>query len=90
MSNARTTTCKLLEMMDDGILDPRQLAEACLSYMSESEVSEMAESNELLLEDEDEEEEDLEDDEEEYEDDEEYAEYQVTEQQEWHDFDPDC
>jgi hypothetical protein len=56
MSNARKVTNKLLEMMDEGVLDPRLLAEACLSYMSEADVADMAHVNELIIEDDEEEE----------------------------------
>lgn len=54
---ARKVTNKLLEMMEEGALDPALLARMALGYMSEDDVRDMAESNELL------EEEDLEDDE---------------------------
>ena len=42
--------------MDEGALDPRVLAEACLSYMSEADVADMARVNELLTEDDEDEE----------------------------------
>jgi len=44
----RKVTNQLLEMLDEGALDPRALAEACLAYMSEGEVADMAHDNELL------------------------------------------
>lgn len=44
----RKVTNQLLEMLDEGALDPRALAEACLTYMSEAEVADMAHDNELL------------------------------------------
>lgn len=53
----RRVTCKLLDMMDQGALNPRFLAEACLNYMSESEVADMARVNDVLDDDADEEEE---------------------------------
>ena len=56
---ARKVTNKLLEMMEEGALDPALLARLALGYMSEDDVRDMAESNELL------EDEDLEDDEDE-------------------------
>ena len=56
MANVRKATIAILELMDQGALDPRVLAEACLSYMSEADVADMARVNELLTEDEDEEE----------------------------------
>jgi len=48
----------LLELVDDGILDPRVVILACLSYMSEDDVADMAHNNELILEEEEEEDED--------------------------------
>lgn len=56
---ARKVTNKLLEMMEEGALDPALLARLALGYMSEDDVRDLAESNELL------EDEDLEDDDEE-------------------------
>ena len=50
-------TCKvtnqLLELIEDGILDPQTVLEACLKYMSEDDVADMAHSNEFLEEEED-------------------------------------
>lgn len=40
--NVRKYTNKILELMDDGILDPRTVVESCLSYMSEDMVKDMA------------------------------------------------
>lgn len=60
----RKTTCKLLELADEGTISYKTLAECALKYMSEDEVRDMAQANELLeyVEDyEDEEEEDEED-----------------------------
>lgn len=48
MSRTRKITNLLLEMMEDGALDPRTVADACLSYMSESDVADMAHTNDLL------------------------------------------
>ncbi len=39
---ARRYTTQLLEMMDEGIILPKRVAEACLNYMSEAEVEDMA------------------------------------------------
>lgn len=47
---SRKITNKLVEMMEEGILDPQVLATACLSYMSEADVEDMAHCNELLIE----------------------------------------
>ena len=60
---SRETTNRLLEMVDDGILDARTLALACLKYMSEDDVEDMAKANEFVAELEEEEE--LEEDEDE-------------------------
>ena len=68
----RKYTNMVLEMMDEGVMDPKAIAEMCLQYMSESDVEDMCRCNDILPEDE-------------YEDD-----GQPDEQQEWHDFDPDC
>jgi len=57
MKNVREVTLKLLELMDEGILDPRAVADAALSYLSEDDVADMAWKNELFIqEDEDEDE----------------------------------
>lgn len=45
---SRETTNKLLEMVDERLLDARTLALACLKYMSEDEVEAMARANDLL------------------------------------------
>jgi len=49
----RKVTNQLLELIDDGILDPQTVLEACLKYMSEDDVADMAHSNEFLEEEED-------------------------------------
>lgn len=57
--NVRRFTNLVMQSMDEGILDPRTVADACLAYMSEVDVEDMAFSNEILTnfdEDEDEEE----------------------------------
>jgi hypothetical protein len=41
-SKTREATCKIMEMMDEGILDPKAVAEECLRYMSEYDVADMA------------------------------------------------
>lgn len=53
---AREITNKLLEMIEDGTLNRDDLIMACLKYMSEDEVRDMAEANEFILEDEEDEE----------------------------------
>lgn len=45
---SRETTNRLLEMVDEGVLDARTLALACLKYMSEDDVEDMAKANEFV------------------------------------------
>ena len=52
----REYTTKLLEMIEEGSLDRDTVIMACVKYMSEDDVKDMMECNEMLLEDEDEEE----------------------------------
>ncbi len=54
MKTTRKVTNQLLQLVEDGILDPRAVMEACLIYMSEADVAEMAHCNELLDEEEEE------------------------------------
>lgn len=54
----RKATNKILEMIDEGILNPTDVVTMCLKYMSEDEVEDMARINEIYLEDEDDDEED--------------------------------
>ena len=51
----RDATTKLLEMVEEGILDRDAVILACLNYMSEADVADMCRSNDFF---------DLEDDEE--------------------------
>jgi hypothetical protein len=44
----RKCTTALLEMMDDGVMDAKFIAEMCLAYMSEADVEDMMRSNDLL------------------------------------------
>jgi hypothetical protein len=44
----RKNTNKLLEMIDEGLLDPKTVAEMALAWMSEYEVGEMMHANDLL------------------------------------------
>jgi hypothetical protein len=48
MSNSRKVTNRLVELMDEGMLSPEQLALMCLQYMSEDDVADMAQQNELM------------------------------------------
>ena len=54
MSETRKTTNKILEMIDQSILDPKNVVLMCLKWMSEDEVAEMVKANELDLEQEEE------------------------------------
>ena len=51
----RKYTNMVLEMVDEGILDKDVVIMACLKYMSEAEVRDMAEANGFIPEDEEEE-----------------------------------
>ena len=53
----REATIRILEMVDEGILDRDTVIMACLKYMSEDDVADMAHINEFFPEDEDEDEE---------------------------------
>jgi hypothetical protein len=50
----RTQTTKLLEMMDEGLINADTIAEMCLAYMSEDDVADMMRANDILDEDDDE------------------------------------
>ena len=52
---AREKTCEVLDLVDQGVLTAQQVMEACLSYMSESEVADMARINGFTMSEEDEE-----------------------------------
>ena len=54
MVNVRQATDKILEMVDDGILDKDMVIMACLKYMSEDDVADMAHCNEFFLNEEEE------------------------------------
>ena len=60
--DVRKTTTKIHDLMDEGIMDPRGVADAALAYMSESEVHDMARANDWLYGMGDEDEEGLEED----------------------------
>ena len=70
----RKYTNLLLEMIEDGLLDRDNVIMACVKYMSESDVQDMMEANEMIAEEDEDEDDDG----------------QPTEQQEWADFDADC
>jgi hypothetical protein len=46
----REYTNKLLELVEDGMLDRDTVIMACVKYMSEDDVKDMMESNEFILE----------------------------------------
>ena len=52
MSSARAATNKLLELIEEGVLTSEQVLSCALNYMSEADVKDMAECNELLEEEE--------------------------------------
>jgi hypothetical protein len=53
----RKVTNQLLELIEEGVLDAETVLKACLSYMSEADVADMAHSNEFLGEEEEDEDE---------------------------------
>ena len=59
---ARQATNRILEMVEEGVLDRDTVIMACLKYMSEAEVADMAHDNEFFYEEEEEEEEDEDED----------------------------
>lgn len=44
----RMVTNKILELIEEGLLDPQTVALCCLNYMSEADVADMANINELI------------------------------------------
>ena len=51
MSSYRQNTKKLLDLIEEGVLDPKKVLFAALSWHSDHEVGEMAEANEFILDD---------------------------------------
>jgi enamine deaminase RidA (YjgF/YER057c/UK114 family) len=51
--NARQATCKLLELIEEGILDKDNVIMACVKYMSEDDVADMAHINDFFYDEED-------------------------------------
>lgn len=49
----RKATNKILEMIEHGLLSPLSVAEMCMKWMSEDDVREMANANEIYFEEED-------------------------------------
>ena len=52
MSSARAATNRRLDVIEEGVLTSEQVLSCALSYMSEADVKDMAECNELLEEEE--------------------------------------
>ena len=48
MNDVRKVTCQLIDLADDGVLSWETVAMACLSYMSEDQVADMASDNYLI------------------------------------------
>jgi len=46
----RMQTNRLLEMMDEGLISAQAIAEMALAYMSEDDVADMMRSNDILVE----------------------------------------
>ena len=53
--NTRIHTNKLIELVEEGVLDPIQVLKAALNWHEDREVGQMAEANEFILPEEDEE-----------------------------------
>ena len=58
MSDVRQATNRVLEMVEEGILDKDTVIMSCLKYMSEDDVADMAQMNEFFINDEEEDEDD--------------------------------
>lgn len=56
--SARQATNRLLEMIEEGLLDRDTVIMACVKYMSEDDVAEMCHMNEIPLFDDDDDEQD--------------------------------
>lgn len=48
MNDVRVVTNRLYDLVDEGLLDWEIIARACLSYMSEHDVADMAQYNYLI------------------------------------------
>ena len=49
MTGVRQATDKILEMVEEGILDKDTVIMSCLKYMAEDEVADMAQMNEFFI-----------------------------------------
>jgi hypothetical protein len=56
MSNPREITIKLLEAIEEGMLNRDNVIMACVKYMSEADVADMCHANEFFFDDNDDEE----------------------------------
>ncbi len=45
----RIYTNAIMELMDNGLMNPQKVAEACLHYMSEDDVKEMLQANDMMV-----------------------------------------
>ena len=52
-ARARPETTRLMEMMDDGLVDARAVADMALMWLSERSVAEMMLANDLLVDEDD-------------------------------------
>ncbi len=68
MSKVRFATNKLIDLVDEGILDAYTVLVAALNYMSESDVADLAHVNEFFYEDDEDDDKDQDDDEDDYDD----------------------
>ena len=57
----RQATVRLLELLDEGVLDKDTVIMACVKYMSEDDVADMCHVNEFFYDDEDDDEDEDED-----------------------------
>ena len=49
MSGAREATNRLLELIEEGVLDKDYVIMSCVKFMSENDVKEMCHDNDILL-----------------------------------------
>jgi len=49
MTGVRQATDKILEMVEEGILDKDTVIMSCLKYMSEDDVADMAQMNDFFI-----------------------------------------
>jgi len=66
---------RLYDLLDQGVITHEQVVDMCIAFMSESEVEDLLDANELS---------------ERFDEDDEDYDGQPDEEQEWADFDPDC